>query len=246
MSLDCAGTMLIFLDVETTGLAATDRICSVGAIAMENKKVSLCDELIHPQQKIRPDSMMIHHITNEVIRDKPSFANSPASTWLNERNESMHILVLHNSTFELQMLQKEGFLWQGEVIDTLKCVRHLIPECEQFSLQFLRYELQLYKHEAALVESLGIAAVRPHHALSDALHVKMLYDYLRDLADDAALRTLSTTPVLIQKFYFGKYKGRYIEEIAMQDRQYLEWLLQQCDEHNDDLHYSIGYYLSLL
>ena len=234
--------MLLYVDVETTGLALKDRICAVGAIAVDNEAVSLCDELIHPQQKIRPDSMMIHHITNEAINNQPIFQDSFASTWLKERNKSTHILVVHNSAFELQMLQKEGFVWQGEVIDTLKCVRHLIPECEQFSLQFLRYELQLYQHEAALAASLGIT-LRAHSALSDALHVKMLHTYLLELADNATLLTLSRTPVLIQKFHFGKYKGHYIEEIAMQDRRYLAWLLQQLDENDEDLRYSIEYYL---
>ncbi len=245
MPFDGLGTMLVFLDVETTGLADTDRICALGAIARTDTTVSVCNELIHPQQKIRPDAMMIHHITNEAVTEKPFFRASFAWTWLQERNQKRHIMVVHNSRFEMEMLQKEGFVWQGDVIDTLKCVRHLIPECEQFSLQFLRYELQLYKHESALAESLGVA-IRPHSALSDALHVAMLYTYLKDLADDATLLTLSNTPALIQKFHFGKYKGRYIEEIAMHDRGYLEWLLQQLDTNDEDLHYSIGYYLSLL
>ncbi len=242
MPLHCDRTMLIYLDVETTGLARKDRICAVGAIAVENEVVSLCEALIHPQQKIRPDSMMIHHITNEAVEKKPSFNDSLVSAWLHERNQSTQTLVVHNSIFELQMLQKEGFVWQGEVIDTLKCVRHLIPDCEQFSLQFLRYELQLYRQEEAVAEALGIT-IRPHSALSDALHVKLLHEYLQELADNATLLTLSTTPVLIQKFHFGKYKGRYIEEIAMQDRGYLAWLLQQLDESDEDLRYSIEYYL---
>ncbi len=237
--------MLIYLDVETTGISEKDRICAVGGISVEKDTVALCDALIHPQQKIRPDSMMIHHITNETIKGAPPFESSPASTWLHERNRRHHILVVHHSTFELQMLQKEGFVWQGELIDTLKCVRHLIPDCEQFSLQFLRYELQLYRHESALADTLGIA-IEPHNALSDALHVKMLHEYLLDLADTATLLRLSGTPVLLQKFHFGKYKGRYIEEIALQDRGYLEWLLQQLDDSNDDLDYSLRYHLSLL
>ncbi len=234
--------MLIYLDVETTGVESKDRICSIGAISVDGDNLCICHELIHPQQKIKPTSMMINHITNEMIKEQPSFRESAAFSWLQERNSSTNTLVAHNSSFDLAMLEKEGFIWQGDMIDTLKCMKHLIADCEQFSLQFLRYELQLYKSEQTIARELGIQ-VRPHSAISDALHVKMMHEYLRDLADDSMLKELSNTYVLIQKFIFGKYKGRYIEEIASQDRGYLEWMIHNVHD-DEDLHYSIKYYLS--
>ena len=237
--------MLIYLDVETTGLAEGDRICALGAIGVEADRVSVCGELIHPQQKIRADSMMIHHITNEMVKQESTFDKSSVLPWLQERNHSDHTLVLHHSSFDMTMLQKEGFVWQGKIIDTLRCTQHLIPDCDQFSLQFLRYELQLYKTEESMATSLGIT-IQPHHALSDALHVKLLYEYLRALADENTLLLLTQTPVLIQKFPFGKYQGRYIEEIVMYDSGYVQWLRQQLDETQEDLHHSLDYYLSLL
>ncbi|MEA2110471.1 MAG: 3'-5' exonuclease, partial [Campylobacterota bacterium] len=79
-------------------------------------------------------------------------------------------------------------------------------------------------------------------AISDALHVKMMHEYLRDLADDEQLKELTHTYVLVHKFTFGKYKGRYIEEIAISDRGYLEWMLHNIHD-DEDLHYSINHYL---
>ena len=235
--------MLIYLDVETTGVELKDRICSIGAIAVDGDEFSVCHELIHPQQKIKPHSMMINHITNEMVKERPFFKDSQAFKWLQEHNSSANTLVAHNSSFDLGMLEKEGFIWQGEIIDTLKCMRHLIPDSEQFSLQFLRYELQLYKTEQITAEELGIE-IRPHSAISDALHVKMIHEYLTELADDEKLKELSNRHALIQKFTFGKYKSRYIEEIALQDRGYLEWMIHNLSDIDDDLHYSIKHYLS--
>jgi len=52
--------------------------------------------------------------------------------------------------------------------------------------------------------------------------------------------------VLIQKLDFGKYSGRYIEEITMCDRGYLEWMLSNIADLDEDLRYSIERYLSSL
>jgi uncharacterized protein (DUF3820 family) len=70
----------------------------------------------------------------------------------------------------------------------------------------------------------------------------MVHEYLKTLADDERLIELTRTAVVMQKFTFGKYKGRYIEEIAMQDRGYLEWMLHNIHD-DEDLHYTVEYYL---
>jgi len=230
--------MLIFLDTETTGLESSDRICSIGFITQNESELKTNYSLIKAAKKVRPESSAIHHITNEMLKDKKAFADTPEIASLEEYNTQENTLVAHNSAFDLKMLEKEGFVWQGAVIDTLKCVRHLIPECEQFSLQYLRYELRLYQHET---NALGIVA-QAHNALSDALHVKLLYEYLLEMASDKKLQELSVTPVLLNKFTFGKYKGRYIEEIAMNDRGYLEWMSGQADI-DEDLQFTLQHWL---
>jgi DNA polymerase-3 subunit epsilon/exodeoxyribonuclease X len=227
--------MLVFLDTETTGLDEQDRICSLGIIA-EDKTYY---ELIKSPRKIRPESSAVHHLTNEMLKDKKVFKESGIYKTLQEYNNIDNILIMHNAPFDLKMLQKENFVWQGAIVDTLKCVRHLIPECEQFSLQYLRYELKLYKLEK---DNFGIT-LQAHNALSDALHVKLLYEYLLDIASLEELQNLTMEPILISKFTFGKYKGRYIEEIAMNDASYLHWMLHNMSSVDEDLQYSLEYWL---
>jgi len=227
--------MLVFLDTETTGLEEQDRICSLGIIVEDKTHY----ELIKSPRKIRSESSAIHHLTNEMLKDKKVFKESEIYKTLQEYNNVENILITHNTPFDLKMLQKEGFVWQGAIIDTLKCVRHLIPECEQFSLQYLRYELKLYKLENG---DLGITP-QAHNALSDALHVKLLYEYLLDMTSLEKLQDLTMESVLISKFSFGKYKGHYIEEIAMNDASYLHWMLNNMSDIDEDLHYSLEYWL---
>jgi len=235
--------MLIFLDIETTGLETKDRICSIGWILHNGNDVRAHHELIRPPRKIPPSASALHHITNEMVAAQPLFESSKSVALLQELNSPETVLVSHNAAFELEMLQKEGIVWQGKIVDTLKCSRHIIAECEQYALQFLRYELKLYQKETSAADALKID-IAPHNALSDALHVKLLYEYLLESATPDELIEMSCTHALITRFTFGKYRGRYIEEIALKEPGYLQWMLNNMVDIDEDLRYSLEHYLA--
>jgi len=235
--------MLIFLDVETTGLELNDVVCSIGLIAVENEKIRTLYTLVNEGKKIPPKASSIHHITNEMLKDKAKFIESELYEFLQKHNNLDSTIVSHNTPFDLQKLSLAGLKWKGCVTDTLRVTKHLIPECELFSLQVLRYELQLYKQEIAAARECGIKdALLAHNALSDALFVKQLYEYLREMATEDEMLTLSQEKVLLQKINFGKYAGKYFEDIAINDRGYLEWMLRTSDL-DEDLRYSIEYHI---
>jgi len=229
---------VIFLDTETTGLEAKDRICAVGMITEDEAHY----ELIHPGKKIPPGASAIHHITNEMVKDSPAFSESLSAEKLKSLNTSDNILVSHNAPFELEMLEKEGLAWQGRIIDTLKCSKSLMDDLEGYALQFLRYELRLYREEVNVFKEHQIEIV-PHHALSDALHTKMVLEYLLDLADIERLIEISKSHVLLTRLPFGKYAKKRIEEIALKDPGYLKWMVESLMDMDEDLRYSIEHYL---
>lgn len=230
--------MLIFFDTETTGVEAKDRICAVG-IACETH---LHEELIHPGKKMPPAASAVHQITSEMVAEAPEFSRSESCRILKAFNLPSNTLVSHNAPFDLSMLSKEGIEWQGDVIDTLKCAKALMDDLEGYSLQFLRYELRLYREEEAFFAAAGVSVV-PHRPLSDALHVQMLYDYLLDLADHQKLVDISHSHILLSRLPFGKYAKKRIEEIALKDPGYLKWMLDSLHDMDEDLRYSIDYYL---
>ncbi|NOQ30707.1 MAG: 3'-5' exonuclease [Helicobacteraceae bacterium] len=235
--------MLIFLDLETTGLEEKDRLCSIGIIAIDENEFIGFSELIKPQKKVTVEASSINHITNEMLKEKKVFNDSHALVLLNKYNKKENTLIAHNSNFDLEMLRREGFKWSGVIVDTLRCSKHLIQECERYSLQYLRYELKLYKQEVALAKELNIK-IEAHSAISDAMHVNLLYDYLLEDSTSEELENLTFKQVLIQKFNFGKHNGKYIEEVATGDRAYLEWLLKNMSDLDEDLRYSVEYFLT--
>jgi len=227
--------MLIFLDIETTGLESKDKVCSIALVVVDDSQISKIYDLVNEGKKIPPLASSINHITNEMIKDKPSLLDCEAYKFLSKHNLSTTTIVGHNVKFDLQKLSESGFIFKGNIIDTLRVTKHLIQECEMFSLQFLRYELKLYKTQEDTFSS--------HHALGDALLVQKLYEYLLNISTKENMVELTNKHVLMQKFEFGKYSGRYIEDISICDRGYLEWMLLNILDLDEDLRYSVNYYL---
>lgn len=240
--------MLIFLDTETTGVESQDVICSIALVAEDAKNLSTCHDLVFEGKKIPPEASAIHHITNEMLQGKSALKESKSFAFLQEHNLKTTTIIGHNVLFDLEKLMACGFVFQGDIVDTLRCSRHLMSECDAFSLQFLRYDLKLYKQEKELFMACGIdidanTPLQGHHAIVDAVVVKLLFETLLELAPLEELKRLSHEKVLLQKLSFGKHRGKFIEEIAMSDRAYLEWLLAKGVDLDEDLRYSIDYHL---
>jgi len=235
----------LFLDLETTGIETKDRICELAVIVDDDNGSLVSSDLCKSPKKISKEAMSLHHITNEMIVDSPLCKQSKTYELLDELNEEGNLLIGHNLNFDLGMLEKEGFRSKMKQIDTLRCVKALVPECEIFNLQFLRYELDLYKEEKALAQELGVK-LNAHRALSDCLHLKLLWKTLLQYATVSQLIEISAKPVLLQKLPFGKYSGRYIEEICDLDRGYLHWMLENIEDMDEDLNYSIRHHMKEL
>ncbi len=236
----------ILLDTETTGIDETDRICQLAFLAIDKNGMQSFESLCKPPLPISLKAMSIHHITNEMVADKPEFAQCDSAKKLNELNNEENILVIQNAPFDMEMLAREGFEWRGKLIDTLRCIKHLEPHHESHALQYLRYALGFYKEEEAIAKELGVV-IKAHDALGDVIVLNLLMKYLVAKVDRdiGRLIELTNTPILYETITFGaKYKrgeDRY-EDIVKKDRQYLEWALNNL-ALDDDVKYSIRHHL---
>ena len=237
----------IMLDTETTGTEEEDRICQLAFIVANKDNFTSYNSLCKPPLPIKLKAMSVHHITEEMVKDKPVFNECEASIKPNEFNTEDNVLIIQNAPFDLKFLKKEGFEWRGGIIDTLRCIRHLKPELESHSLQYLRYALSFYQQEKSIADKLGIN-IQAHDALGDVVILYLLMKYLVNEVDRdiKKLIELSQKPILYKTITFGnKYKKRVdkYEDIVKKDRQYLEWALNNLDL-DSDVKYSIDYYLN--
>jgi len=126
----------IFLDTETTGLAADngDRIIEIGCVEMLHRKLTGNNRHIYvnPGRDSHEEALKVHGITTEFLQDKPPFAEVAED--LLAYLQGAH-LVIHNAPFDLGFLNMElALLGQAKleslvasVTDTLVMAKELYP-----------------------------------------------------------------------------------------------------------------------
>jgi len=240
----------IILDTETTGTADEDRVIQLGYLVLGGKEIEVHNEFCSADVPIQFAAMEVHGITQEMIEGKPKCVELPAYKRLLELNTNENYMIIHNAPFDLKMLEKEGFVTQMKVIDTLRVAKHIMPDEDAHRLQYFRYKMELYKEEQKEADALGIE-VKAHDAIGDVLVLKLFLSKLRKLVEQEfpgenpveKMVELTNKPILIKTFRFGKHKGKTLEEVAQEDAGYLRWMLTSMDNLDDDLRYSINYYL---
>ncbi len=225
--------MLIYLDTETTGAEPEDRLCQ---IAFKTGQGTIVNELFNPGKPIAIEAMAVHHITNEMVKDKPAFKGSDVFQKLSELvADDSNVIVAHNAKFDINMLGNEG-IHPPKVICTLKLARFLDKDgvIPQYKLQYLRYYLKLNVKATA------------HDALGDILVLEKLFAriYARFTKDGfenpiEEMVRISNSPVLIARMPFGKHKGMLFNQVPA---DYLEWLLGT--ELDEDMAHTVRHYLA--
>lgn len=233
---------IIFLDTETTDLDPQRRLVQLAYKNPATAKV--VNEYFKPPVPISVGAMSIHHVTNDMVVDKPVFEGSTFHKDLINEIQG-NIIVAHNAAFDIEVLKNEGIV-ASQFIDTLRVARHLV-QSEQYKLQYLRYFLNL-----------NVSGVSAHDALGDVLVLEALYEYLKKAtaekfaltSEDAIIQKmieLTNTLVLLNQVGFGKYKGKTFEEVSMLDRAYLDWLRgsetqKSPAEQNSELLFTLAHY----
>jgi exodeoxyribonuclease X len=233
---------LIYFDTETTDTQCKDIIQL--AFLTDNPDIWL-NMYFKPIQEITFGAMSIHHITPEMLMEKPTFEEAPLpkegidpefkgnvlKEYLQFLNEK-YVWVAHNLDFDAEALSKKGIDIK-EGICTLKVARHSLttPEgrdLESYRLQFLRYYLGLYKNE-------DVDHQEAHDALSDVYFLKDLYKYLENNTklNIENMILITKQPQVMREMTFGKYMGKTFEEIERTDREYLEWLVESMSDKPD-------------
>ncbi len=241
----------IILDTETTGTAEQDRIIQLGFLVLDNKNVSVYNEFCSSDVPIAYAAMEVHGITPEQLENKPLCQETAAFEALNALNTSENYLIIHNAPFDLGMLEKEGFTCKMKLIDTLRVAKHVFDEEEAHRLQYFRYKMGLYKKEQAEAEALGIV-VKAHDAIGDVLVLKLFLTELRKAVQEKFANVnavemmveLTQKPILIKTFRFGKYRGKAVADVAREDSGYLQWMLGNMENLDEDMRYTINYYLN--
>ena len=184
-------------DTETTGLepSAGDEIIQIGAIRIVNGRLlrnETIDQLIDPRRRLKPESIAIHGITEDMVKGQPTIGQAlPA---FHEFCEDT-VLVAHNAAFDMRFLQlKEastGIVFRQPVLDTLLLSALLHPNQESHRLE-------------AIAGRLGINVIGRHTALGDAIVTGEIFLKMIPLLAEQNIHTLRQAREAAARTYYAR------------------------------------------
>lgn len=163
----------IVLDTETTGLEPSEghRIIEIGCVELISRRLTGNDfhQYLNPDREVEQGAIDVHGITNEMLADKPRFADI-AEEFLRYIDGAE--LVIHNAPFDVGFINHELKLWEAgkvkavetvsSILDTLAMARKMHPG-QRNSLDALcrRYEIDnsAREYHGALLDAQILAEV---------------------------------------------------------------------------------------
>lgn len=253
---------IIFFDLETTGTNILhDRIVEICCTKVHpnGKEESKCRRL-NPEMPIPPEATAVHHITDDDVKDMPTFRQVANS--MKQFFEGCDLAGFNSNKFDVPMLIEE-FHRVGIDLDLSKCklvdVQNIYHKLEPRTL-VAAYKYYCHKD---LEEGINVEGhdVKAHSALAD---VTATYEVLKaqldkypdilnndigelaefskrgNVVDFAGRMAYNDNGEII--FNFGKYKGRTVFDVFSQDPSYYDWM-QRGDFSFDTKHKLTQLYL---
>ena len=225
---------LVFFDLETTGLnVASDRIVEISWLKIQpDGRESKQTQLVNPTIPIDPRAIAIHGITDEDVKDKPTFSELARS--LANEFEGCDFAGYNSNKFDIPLLAEE-FLRASVDFDLRKRkfidVQVIFHKMEQRTLiaayQFYCNKVLEDAHSAeadtfATYEILKAQLDHYEHLQNDVDYLSVFSTQNRSV--DLAGRIIYNDKD-IEVFNFGKYKGEPVEEVLKKDPGYFGWIL---------------------
>lgn len=226
---------LVFFDLETTGVNITkDRIVELSYIKVMPNGTEIKKTIrVNPEMHIPESATALHRITDEDVKDKPTFKEIAKS--LANDFEGCDFAGFNSNRFDIPLLMEE-FLRVGVNFDISKRkfidIQTIFHKMEQRTLT-AAYKFYCNKdldnaHSAnadteATYEVLQAQLERYPNLENDV-------DFLSKFSSQNRNVDLAGRIVLnddnVEVFNFGKYKGQPVADVLKKDTGYFGWIMQ--------------------
>ena len=226
---------IAFIDLETTGVSlSTDRIIEIAIIKiLPDGSRQVKRKLLNPGIPIPKTSSDIHGITDEMVKDAPTFKQS--GNEIKMFIENCDLGGYNSNRFDIPILMEE-FLRAGMVVDLsnrrMIDVQHIFYTMEPRTLTaaykfFCEKELvSAHSAEADVEATIDVlmAQLKRYDNLGDSIDSilgvigeEKIVDYARRFSFDDKGNEV---------FNFGKYKGRPVTDVLRAEPQYYDWMMR--------------------
>lgn len=226
---------LVFFDLETTGINVThDRIVEISLLKVHpNGKEEIRSRRLNPDMPIPPQATAIHGITDEDVKDCPTFRQVARS--LAEQLEGCDLAGFNSSRFDVPMLAEE-FLRAEVDFDMSKRkfvdVQIIFHKKEQRTLEaayafYCNKKLEAaHSAEAdtrATYEVLKSQLDRYPDLTNDIEALSKEYSSFNNNVDFAGRIIYNEKG--IEVFNFGKHRGKPVTEVLAKEPSYYAWMM---------------------
>lgn len=226
---------LIFFDLETTGTNITrDRIVELSYIKVypggEEESKS---RRVNPEMHIPEASTAIHHITDEDVKDEPTFRQIAKS--LAKIFEGCDIAGFNSNKFDVPLLIEEfnrvgvPFEMEGRRFIDVQNIFHKMEQRTLVAAYRFYCGKELENAHSALADTRATYEVLQsqldrYPELENDMASLAEFSRSGRALDLAARVVLDDNDVPV--FNFGKHKGRSVEDVFRKERSFYAWVMQ--------------------
>jgi len=225
---------LAIIDLETTGInLGTDRIVEIAIVKiLTDGTRSVKRKLLNPEMPIPKASSDIHGITDEMVKDAPTFRQ--VANELKQTLDGCDIAGYNSNRFDIPLLVEEflrvevDFDMKGRKLVDVQKIFH---QMEQRTLS-AAYKFYCQKNldgahsaeaDAQATYEILLAQTERYPVLGNSV------DSILKAIGDEAIVDFARRFVMdngVEVFNFGKFKGRPVSEVLKAEPQYYDWMMK--------------------
>ena len=227
---------MVFFELETTGTSvSSDRIVEISMVkVMPDGEKIVKTRRVNPEMPIPAEATAVHHITDEDVRNEPTFKQLAKS--LREFILGCDFGGFNSNSFDLPLLAEE-FLRAGVDAEFLKEDARYIDVQTIFHKKEERTLVAAYRFycgkELEAAHSADADTMATYEVLCSQLDrysdlensVDFLSEYSSRVKTADFAGRIAYDDNGVEVFSFGKYKGQSVEAIFRKEPSYYDWIM---------------------
>lgn len=225
---------LAFIDLETTGInVSSDRIVEIAIVKISpDGTKTVKRKILNPTIPIPQGSIDVHGITNEMVKDAPTFKQ--AANEIKQFIEGCDIAGYNSNRFDIPMLVEEFLrcelnidIENRKLVDVQK-VYHLMEQRTLSAAYKFYCQKELDGAHGAEVDATATyevleAQIEKYSQIGNTVESIIKFTG-EEVIVDFSRRFIMENGVEI--FNFGKHKGKPVTQVLKEEPQYYDWMMK--------------------